>query len=108
MTERFSNELLRSLRNDLPVDWLLEILLVPVKISEGYVRFLCPRCAEFNTATNPRTNLARCFRCELNLNPIDLVMLVTRRNFVDAVEFLLELRERREGSGPTEIDSRLR
>jgi predicted RNA-binding Zn-ribbon protein involved in translation (DUF1610 family) len=107
MTERFSNELLRSLRNDLPVDWVLEILVVPVKISEGYVRFLCPSCAEFNTATNPRTNLARCFRCELNLNPIDLVMLVTRRKFVDAVEFLLELRQRREGSGPTETDSRL-
>lgn len=107
MNERFPNELLRSLRNDLPIDWVLEILVVPVKISEGYVRFLCPGCAEFNTATNPRTNLARCFRCELNLNPIDLVMLVTRRSFVDAVEFLLELRQRRQRPDVTETDSRL-
>lgn len=95
MTERFPAELLRSLRNDPPIAWILEVLAVPVKISEGYVRFLCPRCQEFNTATNPRTNLARCFRCEENFNPIDLVMIVHRFNFVDAVEFLIELRDRR-------------
>ena len=95
MTKRLPTELLRSLRNDLPISWILEVLAVPVKISEGYVRFLCPRCQEFNTATNPRTNLARCFRCEENFNPIDLVMVVHRFNFVDAVEFLIELRDRR-------------
>lgn len=95
MTKRLPTELLRSLRNDLPISWILEVLAVPVKISEGYVRFLCPRCQEFNTATNPRTNLARCFRCEENFNPIDLVMLIERLNFVDAVEFLVELRDRR-------------
>ena len=39
-------------------------------------------------STNPKTNLARCFRCEKNFNPIDMVMVVKRFNFVEAVEFL--------------------
>lgn len=99
MSERFSKDLLRSLRNDLPIAWIIEILGLPVKISAGYVRFLCPRCREFNTATNSRTNLARCFGCEENFNPIDLVMIVTRRDFVAAVDFLVELRDRRENRG---------
>lgn len=98
MSDRFSSQLLRSLRNDLPIAWILEILALPVKISEGYVRFLCPRCGEFNTATKTATNLARCFRCQENFNAIDLVMLVKRLNFVDAVEFLIELRDG--ASGP--------
>jgi hypothetical protein len=85
---------LRSLRNDLPIARILELLSVPVKISEGYVRFLCPYCNEFNTATKPATNLARCFRCKENFNPIDLVMIVKRLNFVEAVALLREFRNR--------------
>ena len=99
MTKRFSSRILRSLRNDLPIVWILEILAVPVKLSEGYVRFLCPRRGEFNTATKSSTNLARCFRCEENFNPIDLVMIVKRQNFVEAVEFLVQLAKRRRGDG---------
>jgi hypothetical protein len=84
---------LRQLRNDVPIAWLIaEVLEVPAKISEGYFRFLCPSCEELNTATNPRTNLARCFRCRANFNPIDMVMIVRRLNFTDAVEFLRALR----------------
>ena len=55
---------------------------LPVKRSEGYFRFLCPLCGDFNTATNSRTNLARCFRCEKNFNPIeasDLLLMVPLR-----------------------------
>lgn len=100
MTKRFSSQLLRSLRNEFPITRVLEVLELPVKISEGYVRFLCPRCEEFNTATKRETNLARCFRCEENFNPIDLVMLVRRLNFIDAVEFLIELRDSSDGGAP--------
>lgn len=101
MTGRFSGTLLRSLRNDITITWILDVLDVPVKISEGYVRFLCPRCREFNTATKTSTNLARCFRCEKNFNPIDLVMIVKRLNFVDAVELLVELRDRHDDARAT-------
>ena len=67
---------------------MLVELQLPVKRSEGYLRFLCPLCREFNTATNPSTNLARCFRCEKNFNPIDLVMLVEKQPFLEAVHRL--------------------
>ncbi|WP_208596420.1 hypothetical protein [Desulfonatronospira thiodismutans] len=46
------------------------------------------------TACNPRTNLARCFRCERNFNPIDLVMVVKGLNFREAVEFLQDMEQR--------------
>lgn len=92
MPRRYSKELLRELRNHLPVAWLIaDVLDVPVKLSEGYLRFLCPLCREFNTATNPSTNLARCFRCQRNFNTIDLTMITKRLNFTDAVELLLDL-----------------
>ena len=89
MRQRFSAELLRQLRNDIPIAQLIgDVLGIPSKISEGYFRFLCPLCSDFNTATNPKTNLARCFRCERNFNPIDIVMLDKRMNFVEAVGYL--------------------
>ena len=56
-----------------------------------HLRFLCPLCREFNTAVNPRTNLGRCFRCEQNFNPIDMVMIVKGYSFLQAVEYLSSL-----------------
>ena len=52
---RYSAELLRELRNDIPIQRLLNMLGIPAKISEGYLRLLCPLCSEYDTATNPRT-----------------------------------------------------
>ena len=86
-------ERLRALRNGIPIDRVLAVVDLPLKHSEGYCRFLCPLCGEFNTATNPRTNLARCFRCERNFNPIDLVMIVEGRTFLGAVDRLASLLE---------------
>ncbi len=86
---RISAEQLRRLRNDLPIREVIERQLsLPSKEIEGIFRFLCPHCNEFNTATNPRTNLARCFRCQRNFNPIDIVMAVERCSFIDAVRIL--------------------
>ena len=89
MPQRYSKEELRRLRNEIPITILIaDILELPSKISENYFRFLCPICSEFITATNPKTNLARCFRCEKNFNPIDMTMIVKHYNFREAVEFL--------------------
>ena len=63
----------------------------PHKKRDGYVRFLCPFCQEFNTAVNPATNLGRCFRCEENFNPIDFLMQVRGYDFVAAVSYLSAL-----------------
>ena len=44
-----SAELLRRLRNDLPMPATIAALgreAPPSKISEGYFRFVCPRCGE--------------------------------------------------------------
>jgi DNA primase (bacterial type) len=73
--KRFTQNELFELRNHIPINTLIENRLkMPAKISEGHFRFLCPLCGEFQTATNPKTNLARCFRCEKNFNTIDMVM----------------------------------
>lgn len=88
-TKRFSSQELYRLRNHIPVDIVIKNALdIPCRNIEGCFRFLCPICNEFNTAVNPETNLARCFRCQKNFNTIDLVMLITKLNFVKSVRFL--------------------
>lgn len=92
MKRRFTDDELFQLRNCIPVEMLIkEKLNLPSKMIEGYFRFLCPVCQEFQTATNPNTNLARCFRCERNFNPIDLVMVVKGMRFVESVNYLKPL-----------------
>lgn len=92
MKDRFSSRELFELRNNIPVDMLIrEHLQIPSKIRDGYLRFLCPLCNEFQTAVNPATNLARCFRCEKNFNTIDLVMEIKRYGFKDSVMFLKQV-----------------
>ncbi len=94
MNDRYCKEKLRKLRNEIPINILIsELLAMPSKMSEGYFRFLCPVCSEFTTATNPKTNLARCFRCEKNFNPIDMVMTVKHFSFREAVDFLDGIRK---------------
>jgi len=85
----FTNHELYILRNDIPIDALIEkALCIPSRIADGCFRLLCPLCKQFNTAVNPETNLARCFRCEENFNTIDLVILIRKSDFVESVRFL--------------------
>ena len=89
VAKRLSSEQLYRLRNDIPIDRLIKDALdIPWRDTERCFRFLCPLCNEFNTAVNPATNLARCFRCEKNFNAIDLVMLITQSDFVNSIHFL--------------------
>jgi len=89
MSRRFSARELFELRNYIPIDALIEgKLMIPSKISEGFFRFLCPLCNSFQTATNPKTNLARCFRCEKNFNTIDMVMICEDIDFVQSIKYL--------------------
>ena len=92
MAQRYSSTLLRDLRNRILIDHLItERLKLPSKQRDGYLRFLCPVCNDFHTATNPKTNLARCFSCKKNFNPIDMVMAVDQCTFIEAVRFLTPL-----------------
>lgn len=89
MKRRFTKSELFKVRNLIPIDWLIkEQLNMPSKQSEGFFRFLCPVCNEFQTAANPKTNLARCFLCETNYNPIDLTMKIKGLGFVESVKYL--------------------
>ena len=89
VNQRIPSHELYILRNSIPIDRLIRIMpSLSAKEIEGTFRFLCPICSEFQTATNPKTNLARCFRCKRNFNNIDLVMQVKGLNFKDAVALL--------------------
>ena len=89
--KHFTAEELRRLRNEVPVRVVIERLLqLPHKEIEGVYRFLCPLCNEFETGLNPNTNLSRCFRCEKNFNPIELVMADRHLSFVQSVSLLLQ------------------
>jgi len=89
--KRFDDELLRRLRNEIPIDWLIRHLDWPHKHRDGRFVFVCPSCAESETAVKRETNLGRCFRCEMNFNPIDFTIAVRQYDFVQAVEFLLPI-----------------
>ena len=88
MANLYSGNFLRKLRNELIIDRIIEILKLEVRSRNGIIRFQCPLCYRFHTATNPKTNLGRCFDCRTNFNPIDLVMAATRCSFVETVDFL--------------------
>jgi len=80
---------LRRLRNEIDLRTLIvEVLQLEHRYSDGRWHFLCPVCREFNTAVNPATNLGRCFCCQKNFNPIDLVIIVKHFDFLHAVDFL--------------------
>jgi DNA primase len=85
---RYSDEFLRRLRNEIPIRAVIQTLAIPHKYRDGYFRFLCPVCEFTHTGINPEANLARCFRCERNFNPIELVMAAESADFVLAVSYL--------------------
>jgi len=80
---------LHQLRNEIDITRLITgPLRIPYKFSQGRVRFLCPLCQASNTATNPKTNLARCFYCKRNFNPIDITMAAKKLAFLEAIDYL--------------------
>ncbi len=91
MNERYPRQQVRRFRNEIPLPNVFRVLQWPHKRRDGYVRFLCPQCQEFNTAVNPETNLGRCFRCERNFNPIDFVIEVHACDFRTAIAYLSPL-----------------
>jgi len=73
----FPAELLRRVRNDLPMRATVAHLGregPPSKTREGRFVFLCPACDEMLAYVNPRNNLAHCFACGKNFNNIDLLL----------------------------------
>jgi len=74
-----STDLLRRIRNDLPMKVTIAALGrdgPPTKLRDGRFVFLCPHCGEMQAAVNPRNNFAHCFHCQKNLNNIDMLMML--------------------------------
>ncbi|MBT8339893.1 MAG: hypothetical protein HKP58_03105 [Desulfatitalea sp.] len=89
MADLYPTDFLRKIRNQIPIEKVIvTVLNIEVRHSSKWLRFRCPLCYSFHTATNRNTNLARCFDCNKNFNPIDLVMAVGQCSFVEAVEYL--------------------
>ena len=88
MQRCFPDSLLRRLRNEINFARLFAEMHWPHKRRNNQLVFVCPLCRETQSAVNPRTNLARCFHCETNFNPIDFTIAVRHCSFVDAVHYL--------------------
>ena len=87
----FSQQQLFQVRNEIDIDWLISDKLNLERQFNGMWRFCCPLCKQFNTATQKKTNLSRCFSCQKNFNTIDLVIYSKKINFIPSVNFLLTL-----------------
>jgi DNA primase len=98
----FSDDLLRRLRNQISFENLFDRLHWPHKRRGDQLAFLCPRCRETHSAINPRTNLARCFHCQTNFNPIDFTMNAWECDFVEAVQYLAQFLPGVENHVPSE------
>ena len=92
----FTKQQLYQVRNEIDIDWLINEKLNIERRFKSIWRFQCPICQQFNTATQKKTNLARCFSCQQNFNTIDLVIYTRKVNFVPSVQLLLSLLEKKE------------
>ena len=89
MTRRFSSRELTFLRNKIPINHVIETMLsVAAGNKNGAPSFNCPACHSANTSIHTRHNLARCFDCRRNFNPIEFVMHQRHISFVDSVKWL--------------------
>ena len=88
MTRRFTDDHLWQLRNEVAFPKLLARLHWPHKRRDGQLVFVCPRCGESRSDLNPQENLVRCFHCQKNFNPIDMVMAVKGTRFAESVHYL--------------------
>ncbi len=91
----FTKQQLVQVRNEIDIDWLISDKLSLDRQFNGMWRFRCPLCQQLNTATQKKTNLARCFSCQQNFNTIDLVIYTNKINFVPSVQFLLALLDKK-------------
>jgi len=91
MSNSYPADFLRMIRNQIPIERVIVTMLnMEVRHTSKWLRFRCPLCHNFHTATNRNTNLARCFDCKENFNPIDIVMATGEGTFVEAVDYLKE------------------
>lgn len=96
MNRRFSSRELSFFRNGIPVEEvIMSFLSIQYRRDSGKLRFACPLCGGFDTSIQAKTNLARCFSCKRNFNPIEMVMAHLRLGFVESVNWLKDRNARK-------------
>ncbi len=95
MNHRIPSEELRRLRNAVPIREVLYALQIPWKQDDALCRFRCPLCQGMDSSLHPTENLGRCFTCQRNFNPIDLVCAQQNQGFHVAIQWLRSLSTRR-------------
>ena len=94
MNRRFSSRELAFLRNDIPMERVVvSFLALQHRHDSDKLRFACPLCGGLDTSIQPKTNLARCFSCKRNFNPIEMVMAHMKLGFVESVHWLKDRNE---------------
>ena len=84
------------MRNKMPIQTVLHALMIPWKKDDQLLRFACPVCKGMHTSLHPSENLGRCFDCNKNFNPIDLVCAQKKDKFRSAIFWLRLLKREME------------
>jgi hypothetical protein len=101
MTRRFSPQELAFLRNEIPIEHVIvSFLSLQHRRDSDKLRFACPLCGGFDTSIQLKTNLARCFACKRNFNPIEMVMAHLRLGFAQSASWLKERNVQRVNQTP--------
>lgn len=101
MTRRFSAQELSFLRNGIPIEHVIvSFLSLQHRRDSDKLRFACPLCGGFDTSILLKTNLARCFACKRNFNPIEMVMAHLRLGFAESASWLKERNVKRGNEKP--------
>ena len=102
MNRRFSSRELTFLRNDIPMERVVvSFLALQHRRDSDKLRFACPLCGTFDTSIHPKTNLARCFCCKRNFNPIEMVMAHLKLGFAESVNWLKDRNSLGEAQTPS-------
>lgn len=101
MTRRFSPQELAFLRNGIPIEHVIvSFLSLQHRRDSDKLRFACPLCGGFDTSILLKINLARCFACKRNFNPIEMVMAHLRLGFAESASWLKERNVQRVNEKP--------
>ncbi len=103
---RFTGQQLYELRNNLPVRYVIEsVLNISNRVSGDVFRFECPICSGWHTGVKYEKNLARCFDCRANFNPIDLAIRIRQEDFYPSASFLWDLYQSFRNPPPNELQA---
>lgn len=86
----FDRQLLEDIRNQINLKSLASHLGIQMKIKDNQRWFVCPKCTKMKASFQKNQNLARCWKCNIRYNPIELVMAHFNMNFREAVMFLMD------------------